>query len=261
MQDQWNVPMGGTRWKAHRIINKERGGWHGAGVGSGPELWRASLLKGNSTFSKLPPGTPLLFHELSCARPAVCLRRTTISAAICSNIYQKHKWQSCRLWRGQTWASVTSRNTSGPLKEQQHKSIISLEDPIQDSHVGKLRSGWKTTAPHSLVVKECLWSCLKPKIIRRALHGFQMWEADHRCTQARGRPPPQSYGEELCLKTKQNKKRYSNELVAKWRKSAIPNQCEHSCERGCGTGKAQTGWACCWPRGSLLLPVPRCSYL
>lgn len=33
----------------------------------------------------------------------------------------------------------------------------------------------ETAAPLSLVVKECLLGCLKPKIIRRTLHHFQMW--------------------------------------------------------------------------------------
>lgn len=42
--------------------------------------------------------------------------------------------------------------------------------------------------------------------------------------------------------------------------SAISNHCEHSCERGCGTGKAETGWVC-WPGGSLLLHQPLRFYL
>lgn len=42
--------------------------------------------------------------------------------------------------------------------------------------------------------------------------------------------------------------------------SAISNHCEHSSEHGCGTGKAETGWVC-WPKGSLLLPLPLCFYL
>lgn len=38
-------------------------------------------------------------------------------------------------------------------KEKQHKSIISLEDTIQDSHVGKLRSAWKPQLPVHLLYR------------------------------------------------------------------------------------------------------------
>lgn len=49
----------------------------------------------------------------------------------------------------------------------------------------------ETAAPLSLVVKECLLACLKPKIIQRAPHRFQMWRRPTRAQPAHtwGRPP------------------------------------------------------------------------
>lgn len=49
----------------------------------------------------------------------------------------------------------------------------------------------ETAAPLSLVVKECLLGCLKPKIIQRTLHHFQMWgrPTSAQPAHARGWPP------------------------------------------------------------------------
>lgn len=77
----------------------------------------------------------------------------------------------------------------------------------------------ETAAPLSLVVKECLLGCLKPKIIQRTLHHFQMWgrPTGAQPAHAWGWPPKMIELGGISGSKQHTKKRCCNELLAKWR--------------------------------------------
>uniref|UniRef100_A0A665UGH4 Forkhead box P1b n=1 Tax=Echeneis naucrates TaxID=173247 RepID=A0A665UGH4_ECHNA len=78
--------------------------------------------------------------------------------------------------------SPTLNSLANAIREEMNGAMDHGNSNGSDSSPGrsplpamKVVVGLETAAPRSLVIKECLLSCLKPKIIQRTRHRFQMW--------------------------------------------------------------------------------------
>lgn len=144
-------------------------------MGSRPELWPASLQERklhlfqrkkravppcciNTQFNP-PPPTPFMCQPASCHHQHDSLFKYL---------------QNARPWSDRCWLRRGKAQENNPeRKTTQKQNESGLLQPGFSCR--KVAVALETAAPLSLVVKECLLGCLKPKIIQHTQHHFQMW--------------------------------------------------------------------------------------